>query len=469
MSQITGAGFASGAIGAGVNEAIIGEIKKIKDPGTAQIVSAIVGAAATKAVGGNAGSGASAAASGTKNNLYEEVPAIREQLRPLLEPKTYQTLKDFEYQVLFAEENGKKIAVAIDNRGRVWDLDVLEDTTTGLEKFKFHDETLNAQPATFVIFKYNDYALREYPLDKTDEKITFRKGAYDGKIADIFSFDVGFIKGCAKSAVAMTDGFIEFVNHPIQSLEVINSFMQLLRTDPEFRKAVGAQATAFFERKYKQLNEGDKHQQGEIAGEVFTEIIALPIPGSKLVKSAKGIEFTSKISNLFGKTAHASSASRIVARDIGNIGENTAKIHMRDGKLLPNIRYQAGEFDYFYETDHLGRLKEFKTDKLQLTERTERLKHNPDTPGKLSTDHSGHLAADRFGGSPELDNLVSQSAKVNLSEYRKLENRWAQAIQEGKNVKVKVKVLYRMDDPRPSGFDVRYEIDGRKFHQNISQ
>ena len=57
MSQITGTGFASGAIGAGVNEAIIGEIKKIKDPGTAQIVSAIVGAAAAKAVGGNAGAG----------------------------------------------------------------------------------------------------------------------------------------------------------------------------------------------------------------------------------------------------------------------------------------------------------------------------------------------------------------------------------------------------------------------------
>ena len=68
MSQITGTGFASGAIGAGVNEAIIGEIKKIQDPGTAQIVSAIVGAAAAKAVGGNAGAGASAAASGTKWN-----------------------------------------------------------------------------------------------------------------------------------------------------------------------------------------------------------------------------------------------------------------------------------------------------------------------------------------------------------------------------------------------------------------
>ena len=70
MSQITGAGFASGAIGAGINEAVIGEIKKIKDPDTAQIVSAIVGAAAAKATGWNAGAGASAAASGTKWNYF---------------------------------------------------------------------------------------------------------------------------------------------------------------------------------------------------------------------------------------------------------------------------------------------------------------------------------------------------------------------------------------------------------------
>ena len=76
MSQITGAGSASGAIGAGVNEAIIGEIKKIKDPGTAQIVSAIVGAAAAKAVGGNAGSGATSAANGTKNNHAALIPLM---------------------------------------------------------------------------------------------------------------------------------------------------------------------------------------------------------------------------------------------------------------------------------------------------------------------------------------------------------------------------------------------------------
>ena len=67
MSAITGAGFASGAIGAGLNEALINNLKGL-DPGTAQIVSGIIGVAAAKVVGGNALAGASAAASGTKWN-----------------------------------------------------------------------------------------------------------------------------------------------------------------------------------------------------------------------------------------------------------------------------------------------------------------------------------------------------------------------------------------------------------------
>ena len=71
MSAITGAGFASGAIGAGLNEALINNLKGL-DPGTAQIVSGIIGAAAAKVVGGNALAGASAAASGTKWNYLAE-------------------------------------------------------------------------------------------------------------------------------------------------------------------------------------------------------------------------------------------------------------------------------------------------------------------------------------------------------------------------------------------------------------
>lgn len=46
------------------------------------------------------------------------------------------------------------------------------------------------------------------------------------------------------------------------------------------------------------------------------------------------------------------------------------------GYLKPNVRYQAGEFDYFYETDEQGRICNWNTEDLQLTFREERLPHN---------------------------------------------------------------------------------------------
>ena len=82
ISQFAGAGFASGAAGAGLNEALINNLKGL-DPTLAQIISGVLGAAAAKAINGNATAGATAAASGTKYNLNLEdlkgkVPYIQE-------------------------------------------------------------------------------------------------------------------------------------------------------------------------------------------------------------------------------------------------------------------------------------------------------------------------------------------------------------------------------------------------------
>ncbi|WP_272039725.1 DNA/RNA non-specific endonuclease [Paenibacillus sp. JJ-100] len=132
------------------------------------------------------------------------------------------------------------------------------------------------------------------------------------------------------------------------------------------------------------------------------------------------------------------------------------------GKLKPNVKYKAGEHKYDYETDHLGRIENFSTDDLKLTARDERLPHDANTPGKESGDHAGHLAGDRFGGSPEIDNLVSQSSKVNLSTYKKIENEWARALKAKppKHVTVDVKIKYDEDSLRPASFNVTYTIDG---------
>lgn len=90
------------------------------------------------------------------------------------------------------------------------------------------------------------------------------------------------------------------------------------------------------------------------------------------------------------------------------------------------------------------------------------------TPGKQPGDHAGHLAGDRFGSTGGLDNLVSQYWLVNLSSYRKLENDWKRAIQDGKNVDVNVRVEYAGDDLRPSVFYIKYFIDGVEYSRRIT-
>ncbi len=138
------------------------------------------------------------------------------------------------------------------------------------------------------------------------------------------------------------------------------------------------------------------------------------------------------------------------------------------GPLPANTTYLAGEFGYEYQTDGQGRLSGWHAPELQLTERTGRLPHVRNTPGKQPGDHAGHLAGDRFGGSGQLDNLVSQYWLVNLSSYKVLENEWYRAIQAGKSVEVDVEVIYNGDNLRPSEFLIVYYIDGEKQTKRIT-
>ncbi|MDF2000479.1 T7SS effector LXG polymorphic toxin [Peribacillus frigoritolerans] len=142
----------------------------------------------------------------------------------------------------------------------------------------------------------------------------------------------------------------------------------------------------------------------------------------------------------------------------------------RKNRLKPDIRYKTGEYDYFYETDNVGRITKFETENLQLTTRTDRLSHSKNTPGKVKgQDHAGHLAGDRFGGSPKIDNLVSQLSDVNLKQYKKLEELWAAALKETppKKVTVDVNIIYSGNDMRPEKFIVRYTIDGEFGSANL--
>lgn len=128
-------------------------------------------------------------------------------------------------------------------------------------------------------------------------------------------------------------------------------------------------------------------------------------------------------------------------------------------KLKPNISYTTGAAGYLYETDSEGRISRAHTAKLTLS-KVPREPHDQATHDKLQDDHAGHLLGDRFGGSPQLDNLVSQSANVNLVAFKRIENSWAKALTQGKDVTVDIMVRYPENSKtrRPESFVVKYTI-----------
>ena len=142
--------------------------------------------------------------------------------------------------------------------------------------------------------------------------------------------------------------------------------------------------------------------------------------------------------------------------------------HLEKGRLKANVIYKTGEHDYIYKTNENGLIVNANTDNLQLKMHEGRLNHNPNTYGKETGDHAGHLFGDRFGGLPKLDNLVSQAQRVNQSDYNIIENQWAKAIENGKKVIVDININYDQGSMRPASFDVLYTIDDIPFVQTIS-
>ena len=80
----------------------------------------------------------------------------------------------------------------------------------------------------------------------------------------------------------------------------------------------------------------------------------------------------------------------------------------------------------------------------------------------LDSDDRGHLIADRFNGSGELENLVPMEGKLNKGDYAKLEGTLADAVKDGADVRMKVEPVYSGDSNRPDEFRVSYTIDGDK-------
>ena len=192
---------------------------------------------------------------------------------------------------------------------------------------------------------------------------------------------------------------------------------------------------------------------------------------------------------LYHSTSEGAEYQRIrrgLYNEAGEVGRNLGKSQTRnwideaseiltdgrhmDGKVpKPNVVYEAGEHRYLYRTDEVGRIDRAYAEDLQLKLHEDRLRHNSNTLDKEIGDHAGHIFGDLFGGSPELDNLVSQAKDVNLKEYRRIERDWEAALKSKppKKVEVDVKINYEGSSMRPTSFEVNYKIDGEQFSEKL--
>ncbi|MFT8600413.1 MAG: DNA/RNA non-specific endonuclease [Leuconostoc pseudomesenteroides] len=145
-------------------------------------------------------------------------------------------------------------------------------------------------------------------------------------------------------------------------------------------------------------------------------------------------------------------------------------VNGKSGKLKPNVQYKVSapgtNHNYVYETNSAGDISKVKVDELHWKGERDRLTNKRNTPDKLTDDDAGHLIADMFDGSPDLDNLVSQARDLNRgsgSEWKEMENQWRDALTGNplkKVTDVQIDVIYEAESHRPSGFDVQYKING---------
>ncbi|WP_163392565.1 DNA/RNA non-specific endonuclease [Enterovibrio norvegicus] len=130
-------------------------------------------------------------------------------------------------------------------------------------------------------------------------------------------------------------------------------------------------------------------------------------------------------------------------------------------KPEPNKTFKVDD-NYSFSTDDLGRTK--SVNGTLYLETKDRNKYQQSKAGKSgeSGDEGGHLIASIFKGPGEKINLVPMNGNLNKGEWKKLEIEWADALKDGKVIKVNVMPVYSGESLRPDSFKIEYSINNSR-------
>jgi predicted ribonuclease toxin of YeeF-YezG toxin-antitoxin module len=134
--------------------------------------------------------------------------------------------------------------------------------------------------------------------------------------------------------------------------------------------------------------------------------------------------------------------------------------------LKPNVKYTSPE-GYVFKTDKLGRINNVDAElTAKNAKRNSYAQRKVGGEDREANDQGGHLIASIFGGSGNIDNLVPMNQNLNQGEWKKMENKWAKALEDNQKVQVKIKPKYKGDSQRPNKFEVRYKIGNEEWVDN---
>lgn len=142
--------------------------------------------------------------------------------------------------------------------------------------------------------------------------------------------------------------------------------------------------------------------------------------------------------------------------------EDTRKLERETEKEgAPEHEYEAN--GYKYRANDNGQILHAEGDlRLGDGERDAYAQRKAGGEYRREEDDGGHLIGSRFDGYGGEENLIAQDKSVNRGGYKSLENEWADALKDGKNVHVEIDPVYHGDSPRPDIITGKSEISDGK-------
>lgn len=151
--------------------------------------------------------------------------------------------------------------------------------------------------------------------------------------------------------------------------------------------------------------------------------------------------------------------------------DENGNIYSIDGKLQPNSTYELN--GNIYATDENGRIVRCEAKPIRSPEnpRDNEAQRQVGGEDRRDNDQGGHIVGRDMNGDGGIGNLVAMDARINQSDYKRMENDIKEALDEGKDVGVKTELTYNSDSERPDKITVTVTADGEdtvyKFDNNL--